>query len=327
MVMRKIFLKLGTTLCAVLLLLWSTDLSSVWQQIRQINMLTILGCMTALFFAQAMSSLRWEWILEAEGARVRFRTLLASYMVGMFVNNFMPTSIGGDAVKTYDIYRFTRNISLSVVSVFVERFSGLLTLLMLSWLGIIFILSVSSTLLLWGWISINVVCILLVLSLLHKTLTDRISQYIETKGLAKAGKLLRLICERLVSYRNRRTLLMKLLILSLPIQLVTIVIYRQISMAMDIHLPFVFYLFSVPLIILISLLPISLGGLGVREGTTVLVFSIGGVSTDPALAISLAYMGIYYMVSLIGGLLLIFRSTGITESRHLKNDLLEDSKK
>jgi uncharacterized protein (TIRG00374 family) len=128
-------------------------------------------------------------------------------------------------------------------------------------------------------------------------------------------------------YKNKKALLLKLIFVSFPIQLATIMIYQQISIAMDIHLPFVFYLFSIPLIILISLLPISLGGLGVREATTVLVFSIGGISTNPALAVSLVYMSIYYMVSLIGGGLLIFRGAGITETRQLENDLLKTSLK
>lgn len=275
----------------------------------------------ALFLAQAMSSLRWQWILKADSAKIPLKELFSSYMIGMFVNNFMPTSIGGDVIKTYDIYRLTKDSSLSVASVFFERFTGLIALVLLSWIGANSYLFSFSTPVIAGWIFINMACIFVIMSLILKAWGEWILRLVEVQRFGKIMKVIRLSYERLVAYQNRRALLAKLLIISFPIQLLTIIIYQQVAFAIGVSLPFIFFLFTIPFIILISLFPISFGGLGVREGTTVLIFSMAGVSTDAALSISLIYLSIMYIVSLTGGLLLIFRGIKISQMQKIENDL------
>lgn len=124
-------------------------------------------------------------------------------------------------------------------------------------------------------------------------------------------------------------LLLKLLFVSFPIQIATIFIYKIIFASMDISVFFLVFLLSVPLIILISLLPISFGGLGVREGMTVFVFSMAGVPKDTALSVSLVYLSVIYLVSLIGGFFLIMRNVKIYYNAHFKvlvNEALEKKK-
>ncbi|MBT8367484.1 MAG: flippase-like domain-containing protein [Deltaproteobacteria bacterium] len=306
--MIKNIVKLTVSLILLIFLIWTSEISSVWQQIITVQWPTILGCMAALFLAQALSSLRWQWILRSEGAEIPFKTLFASYMAGMFVNNFVPTSIGGDSVKAYDIYRLTKNISLSIVSVFLERFSGLMALAILSWFGALSLLSNSSPTVIGGWIFINFVCIFIIAFIFHEPTARLVLWILTVRQLGSVGKALRPSFENLNSYRNKKALLVKTLFVSFPIQLVTILIYQIIAVSMGVNLHFIFFLFSVPLIILISLLPISFGGLGVREGMTVFMFSMAGVPKYAALSVSLVYLSVIYLVSLIGGFFLILRS-------------------
>lgn len=321
-VMKKKLLKLSASFCLIGLLLWISDIPSVWQQIQKVDVFIILECMAALCLAQVISSLRWQWILVAEGAKIPLKKLFSSYMIGMFVNNFMPTSIGGDIIKAYDIYRWTKDASLSVVSVFFERFTGLVALILLSWIGITFFMTnfYTTSFLVGSWIFINMACIIVIMIFFHKSWFQLVLKRMEIRRLEKVGKLLRLCYDKLIAYKNRKYLVVKILIVSFPIQLVTIMIYQQISVEIGIHLPFVFFLFTVPLIILISLLPVSFGGLGVREGATICTFSVAGVPTDVALSVSLIYMSITYLVSLIGGFLMILRNTKIAEMTKIKND-------
>lgn len=327
--MIKNLLKISTSLLLVIFLVWISDLSCVWNLIKTVQWPAILVCIVILLLAQALSSLRWRWILKSEGADIPFKTLFASYMVGMFVNNFLPTTIGGDVVKTYDIYRLTKNSSLSIVSVFLERFSGLVALILLSCLGALFLLPNSSGFVIGGWLFISSACIIIIVCIFHETTARWVLRILKVLMIGDIGSVLRLSFERLNLYKNKKMLLLKLLFVSFPIQIATIFIYKIIFASMDISVFFLVFLLSVPLIILISLLPISFGGLGVREGMTVFVFSMAGVPKDTALSVSLVYLSVIYLVSLIGGFFLIMRNVKIYYNAHFKvlvNEALEKKK-
>lgn len=116
---------------------------------------------------------------------------------------------------------------------------------------------------------------------------------------------------------------MKLLIISFPIQFSSIIIYHQVAISMNILIPFIFYLFAIPFILIVSLLPISFGGLGVREAAAVFVFAIAGVSEDAALSMALVAMSITYLASLVGGILLLLRDNKVIPDRKVKKEFFE----
>ena len=304
--MTKTIIKISISVLLLTFLLWKSDLSSLWNQIADVNLFTLVVSMAAYYLGQALSSLRWQWILNEEGVSVSFKYLFVSYMTGMFVNNFMPTSIGGDVVKTYDIYRLTKNSSLSFFSVFFERFSGLIALVLLSWLGISRYFFIFPSAVLVGWLAINIAIALVILCFAYRAAGQWILQIMQNGKWDKVMKIPREMLERLLNYQKKKGLLRKLIFISFPIQLIIIMIYWQIALSIGVSLPFSFYLFSVPLITVISLAPISFGGLGVREGLTVMFFSTVGIAKEAALSISLIFLAITYLVSLLGGLFIIF---------------------
>lgn len=308
---QKILLKLFVSLCLFCVLIGSSDLNSLWHQFKQIDLLTLWGCVAALCLAQFLSSLRWQWILTANNSKIPLSTLFGSYMAGMFLNNFVPTSIGGDVFKTYDIYRLTQNLSLGLVSVFIDRLAGVIALLSLSWFGAVSILSTTP---LWAkgiWFAINALFIVLLLIMFN---VDRISgtpRIFSISYIAKIAETLQKSHELFVYNKEKKKLVLKLLVISFPVQLVTIIIYQQVAAEMDVNLPFYCFLFIVPMITIVSLAPISLGGLGVREAMTVLLLTDYNVSTEASLSISLIVLLVTYTTSIIGGFFLMVRSTKI----------------
>jgi uncharacterized protein (TIRG00374 family) len=322
---RRGIFKVCVSLCIIIiLLLFLSDPSTVWQNVQKVSVQKITILITVIILSQAISSLRWQWILEREGTKIGFKTLFTSYMSAMFVNNILPTSVGGDFVKIIDIYRITKNVSLSMVSVFFDRLIGLVTLFFISWIGIAFAFQIVSSPTIWGWIFINFVCIIITLIFLNETIIVSIIQYLEKRqSLSNIGKVLRLSYERLILYKKKKKFLVKLLIISLPIQFNAIIIYHQVAISMNIIIPFIFYLFAIPFILIFSLLPISFGGLGVREAAAVFVFANAGVSEDAALSMALVAMSITYFASLVGGILLLFRTNKVIPDQKAKKELFE----
>ena len=116
--MKNKYLRLGIGVSFLFFLIWYSGIANIWEYLKKIDLLISIPCIAILLIAQAISSLRWQWILAAEDFRIPLFTLFQSYMIGMFMNNLLPTSIGGDISKTYDIYRLTGDKAVSLTSVF-----------------------------------------------------------------------------------------------------------------------------------------------------------------------------------------------------------------
>lgn len=80
----------------------------------------------------ALISFRWKLLLKAQGAEPGFGQLFLVYFIGTFFNNFLPSTIGGDAVRAIESKRFARKGSVSMTVVIVERFTGLLALILIT---------------------------------------------------------------------------------------------------------------------------------------------------------------------------------------------------
>lgn len=306
--MLKTVFKITVSTCLVAVLVYVGDISTLKRLLSFFDKPMIFACVLAFCFAQLLSSLRWQWVLKEEGIDVPLWRLYLSYMSGTFVNNLVPGSIGGDMIKIYDVYRYAKDSRVAVFSVFLERFSGLTVLLLLSWVGAFFYWSDLPQKALSVWLLVNLMFATFLFAVARREgVRKRIRKLSGRRKIASYIEIVFSAFDRLAKYKNKKMLLGKLLLVSAPIQLITIGIYQQIAVQLNLRLPFPFYLLIVPLIIVISLVPVSFGGLGVRESATVLLLSLKNVPFDTALALSLGFLGVTYLVSIIGGVLWIFR--------------------
>ncbi|MBN1269062.1 MAG: flippase-like domain-containing protein [Kiritimatiellae bacterium] len=79
----------------------------------------------------ASSCLKWKVVLDQMGYRLPFGYLLRTYMVGYYFSALLPSNVGGDVVRSYYVGRRIDNQAKSAISIFIERFSGVLFLLFL----------------------------------------------------------------------------------------------------------------------------------------------------------------------------------------------------
>ena len=88
--------------------------------------LYILVALAIYFGAIAVGSVKWQILLKAQGIRVPLGSLLSFTFVGLFFGNFLPTNVGGDLVRGYDLARHTLLPAETAVSVVVDRMLGLI---------------------------------------------------------------------------------------------------------------------------------------------------------------------------------------------------------
>lgn len=295
-----VLLRGGASLVLLAFLLGRTDRSGLAKLLASLGPLLFSAGTLLYLLGQAVSSYRWQLLLNAEGIRVPYRSLLSFYFQGMFFNLFLPTLIGGDVVRGHQIYRFTGGKEASVASILVERLTGFAALLGIALLARCVVGSSlrepAITWLILGTVSVFSFGTAAALHPRLKPLLERLPW----GGLR--AKVLG-IYEALQRYRKHRKALQQTLVLSLGFQATVIYSYFLVAKALRLAVPLGPFFLLVPLVIVIAMIPVSLGGLGIREGATLYLFGKIGMDPTSALAMSLGWFLLVTLASLPGGLL------------------------
>ena len=123
----------STGLLAVLLA--RVDLSRLWTTARTASVLWLLGALGLYFAMVFVSAWRWGILLRAQHIAAELMTLLRSYLVATFFNNFLPSNIGGDVVRVRDTARAAGSKTLATTVILVDRGIGLLGLVFVAAMG------------------------------------------------------------------------------------------------------------------------------------------------------------------------------------------------
>jgi glycosyltransferase 2 family protein len=305
--MKKLAFNLLKILVSIALLLYiliyQVDLKNVWAVLSAAHLAPLILGMLLMMVGVVLRAFRWQVLLNALDIRVPLPRLTYLYFFGSLFNLFLPTGMGGDAVKMAKLAQETGQVPESIGTTLVERATGLWVLFILSLIALPF----SSAFLPPEW----------VLPIFLVTIAGVVGGWLVmgTSLLPWLGSKVRLPGQeyfmrfyRSVSQLGWRALLMACLI-SLVFDLLLIWVTYLIAASLDVSLPAgIFFIFT-PLISLSLTLPISLGGLGVREQTYILLFQAVNVPPDTAVAMSLLfYLLTTVLVGLVGGMLFLLDS-------------------
>jgi hypothetical protein len=242
-------------------------------------------------------------LLQALDIDVPLRRLVQLYFIGAFFNLFLPTGLGGDAIRMAELTRTMSSASTggapeAIGTTLVDRATGLWVLFVLALLALPF----SHTLLPDGWLPVlALVTVGGVVGgwvVMGTPLIPWLGSKVRLPGQDKLERFYRSVSQ--LGYEA----LGKACLVSLIFDILLIVFNVLIARGLDVDQPLGVFLLFTPMISFSLTLPISFGGLGVREQTYVLLFSALGVSDAAAVAMSLANWGLTnVVVGLIGGVM------------------------
>lgn len=231
-----------------------------------------------------ISSFRWKSLLIHENSdKISRWYLFKLYFVGAFLNNFMPTSIGGDVYKVYRLGKDIDDPFMGFSSVFTERFTGILMLFLIGLFGL-------SKYLGWG-----------VLVLLIWTICGFIIGFNVLRILSSKFKPLKKLYDALSVYKDHPKVLLFAMFTSLLIQFLSISTQYLTFMALGVKLPIFYSLMYFPLITLLGFFIPSINGLGVQDALYNRFFPSWMVGEGVAITASIIYHMIRMLVSLLGG--------------------------
>jgi len=230
-------------------------------------------------------------------------------LIGMFFNNFLPTSIGGDLYRAYDITKkadFPMSSSISVLVV--ERLSGIIASAVFAvaalFLGFTAIGGKSVII----PIIIFLIASLFIFFLILNPKIFGVQKFAgRIKFIQKMIDKLKNVYHTFLTFKEYKWVLVKVMFYSLTLQFAVIINYWLASRALNINLGLTAFIFIVPIVSIISMLPISLGGIGVREGSLVFIMVSLGASNEKSAMVSLLLFAMILFFGIIGGLIYAIR--------------------
>ena len=283
-------------------LLWwlarGIDLDAVGRQIAGADPLWLLVALILAAAVLPMAAIRWQLVTRAINAPVTTRDVLSITAIGWFFNQTLPSSIGGDAVRIFLAYRTGITKTGAIHGIVLDRLMGLFVVLALATLFLAPLLAGLTAEFQKFFLTVFIAAGYAGYAVLF-SVTGLFA------GRWESFRLVRLV--RALSKDARTTLVSVspggvILVISIVLQIVQIASVYFIAVALGLEVSFLAVMIALPAVLLVSSLPISLAGWGVREQSMVLALGAMGVAPTEALAISVLLSLSWIVIGLPGAL-------------------------
>jgi uncharacterized protein (TIRG00374 family) len=314
----KFVLKLMVSLALLAYLVMQAELDGIMQATKNTRWPLVILVFFLFFVHFFIGTFRWRALARLHGAEPRLSYLFRSYMVANFFNNFLPSTIGGDIVRIYDTWRAGTSKAGAAATILVERVLGILALAMLAAVGIALlgVGDILSSELVW-LVGILIVGLLSVVILLFYPpfWWTRLIQSLVRSNVAVVSRMADIVQRVSGEFQGARSTLALALLLSFLVQGNVILEYYLIGIAIGIDLHPAVFVAIVPLALVMIMLPVSVNGIGLREGVFTLLFGLFGVGVASALLFSWIFYALFVAHGILGGVVYILREDRLPSSK------------
>jgi uncharacterized membrane protein YbhN (UPF0104 family) len=305
---RKRWLNLARVLVsigALAFLLWKIGLGETLDVLRSADLRLLLIASALFILSLVVRAARWGVLLWALNLDVPFRRLVHLYFVGQFFSSFLPSQFGGDVVRALELTEDTPTPA-AVGTVLVDRMTGLLVLMAMGLATLPFSASQLAPWLVWLLIGVAggglVAGGLLLEGRLLRRLTGWLPERLSLSGSGFMGRIFAAITG--CGWRA----LGRAFAISFFFNLMNIYINYLCGRAVGADVGLDYFFIVSPIISVTGMIPISVGGVGVRDWVMVALFDPAGIDSNAAAAMSLCLYGVSAAAGLIGGALYLGQS-------------------
>jgi uncharacterized protein (TIRG00374 family) len=305
---RSVWIRAGVTLILLMVVASQLDWSQIGEQLRKGNPLDFVFAVGLVVLALGAGAWRWHALLERAGVPVGVNRLARIYAVSTFSSSFLPTTAGGDVTRALLVSRRAADLRRVAVSIVVDRAGGLAGMIAIAWLALVIapgqVPGEASTVLIWTSLAIVVGAAVIVVALM------RGNSWLRRRLPASILTMARDSREVLRDYGRGPGLLATWLLLSVLYQ--ALISYQLVVLghAIDVQLSFATAAVALTVVTLLTLIPISIGGFGVREGSYVILLGGVGIAVSDATLISVLSVATLLIASLPGAYLIVRGNVG-----------------
>ena len=258
------------------------------------------------FLTYPLCLFRWEILLKAAKIHLPLKRIIISFSGGIFFSLFLPSTIGGDLVRSVDLASHTQKPKEVVATVLLDRLSGYIGLTTIALFAVIF-----------GWrlvgdisilIPVFIITTLLVVILLvlfNSYAYSKVNQLLRSPNAGRIREAITSLHQEIHLFSRDKKVILKNIGLSMLVQLTSPLAFYLIGRSLGIQISLAYYYVFIPIIGAITLLPISIGGLGLRDASTIYFFAKAGVGKNLAFAMSLLNFSFIIICGSLGGLIYV----------------------
>ncbi len=311
----------AVALGAIALFCHNTDWADVAGRLRGLNPWGFAIVVVTFAAAQIIQAFRWRLLLRTQSIHIGMLTVIKLYYLGLYYNNVMPGSVGGDLLKAWYVTKHTERRFEGALSVVVDRVVGLATTLLIAAAAAVYILVVEghftvrddpgtgaarrspeSLLSPMFWVGVALI-VLFLASLLYprsrawlKRLANRLAT--DWRSWVARGK------KAAAVYCSKPLTILWTILLTVVGQGVVVVTFWYLGGQLGIKAGLAYYLLIFPATWVLGAVPISIAGLGVLEGSMAVLFVVlTGADLEAAKALAICQRLVWVLASLPGGLI------------------------
>jgi glycosyltransferase 2 family protein len=293
----KLLIKIFISLAMLTLALRLVDINELKQSLLSIPLPTLCMVVVIFFFGQLLSSYKW-WLLARSGSiEVPWLLAVRAYFLGMAVNCFGVGTVGGDLARALVLGGRSKKKAIALASVFADRVHGLTVL---AGIGVVSIAFVGRQHIGGEYLVLLPACIIAVVVAWY------FGPGIALAALPKGGALHKNLEQIAEVFPREAATISYISLISLVFHLLQIGLHQVMAAGFGIQIPWAVLLVTIPVINILSSLPISWNGLGVRENGYLFFLAPQFISREHAISFGVMWLLAMAISSAIGALVLVF---------------------
>jgi glycosyltransferase 2 family protein len=301
------FAKIAVTALLFLYIFKDIDFTQFGFIIKNARLDVLLFGFLAIWIAHYICIYRWRMLMRPLMPVLSMARLLGIYCIGLFFNLTLPTVVGGDVVKMYYAGRPSKLYAQSFAATFLDRDAGMIAMLIIACAAILIhpvsVPGIPVSLIIWGVLAALVAGNIAIFApYFHR----RLISLLHRLHMAKIAAKVDMISNSFQVMGKHPLLLLGSLLISFVNQLLVIAVSWIMAIGLRLHVSPVWFLVFVPVITMISMIPISLNGMGLREVAFKSLFGAIGVAPESCVALGLLSSIVIILSSLPGGIVYIF---------------------
>jgi glycosyltransferase 2 family protein len=306
----QVFIGIG----ALALVVMKSDANALIEALRNTRVAYLPLAVAASFAVTWLMAYRWRAILAARGLYFKTRRLFVYYLIGIFFTSFVPGGgVSGDVARLIYVGREVGDKALVLSTLVYERLIGVFTLLLIGLAATVMTRAGGQTdPMIYASEAILGLAFVAIATLMSGYVSSRLARLIRELGrrtrTVRAAEAAARTLESISELRRDGALLLRTSMISILIRIVWSLGCYVVAWAMGLPIGLLTVFAFISLVDLVRLMPISVGGLGVREWAVIELFASLGITRDQALTFSILAFAPIYLNAIVGGILYISRA-------------------
>lgn len=305
--MNKTRLKLAAKIIlAALLLNWflrESDIREIYLSLRNLSGLFLIAAVSLSLANLLIKSIKWRLLLP----HYSLLKLIKLNFISQFYAIFSAGFIVGEAAKVYIMGKGKEEAGLIAMSVIMDKITGIIGLIIVALFGVFFSPAMTSKKMIWLFAGMIFLFLVVIFLMRLKVIYDCLAKVLTRlkNRTVKAKKHVELFLKLLDAwqfYSRKIRLIFTSVFLGIIFQLVLAAVYFTLGKGLGVYVPFFDWCWILGILTAVVVIPVTIGGLGLREASLVGLLGYFMIAQEKALALSFSIFGVQLILAMIGAI-------------------------